>query len=203
MRAEGLADGVGEEVVMAVARAALAVAGGKPLRSWIGYVHFRRLNDLTDRTADMGIFKPAPGVAAAQENKRWARYRGGRCSAFASDCGAATEIPEDWADWVNAMDRAVCMAALTGRSRRVRPKCGRGKLTSMSGQALRLLDEALQLSEEDRAELALRLLDSVGEPAAEVERAWIEEAKRRLAEIQRGEVGTVPWAEARERIFAR
>jgi putative addiction module component (TIGR02574 family) len=73
----------------------------------------------------------------------------------------------------------------------------------MSGQALRLLDEALQLPEEDRAELALRLLDSVGEPADQVERAWIEEAKRRLTEIRRGEVQTVPWAEARARIFAR
>jgi putative addiction module component (TIGR02574 family) len=62
---------------------------------------------------------------------------------------------------------------------------------------------ALQLPEEERAELALRLLDSVGEPAEAVECAWIEEAKRRLAEIQRGEVGTAPWAEARNRIFAR
>ncbi|HMI94633.1 MAG TPA: addiction module protein [Polyangiales bacterium] len=73
----------------------------------------------------------------------------------------------------------------------------------MSGQALRLLDEALQLSEQDRAELALRLLDSVGEPTEEVERAWIEEAKRRLAQIDGGTVQTVPWAEARARIFAR
>lgn len=74
----------------------------------------------------------------------------------------------------------------------------------MSSNALRLLDEALRLPAQDRAELALRLLDSVGdEPASEVERAWIEEAKRRLQEIERGEVSTVPWAVARARIFAR
>jgi putative addiction module component (TIGR02574 family) len=73
----------------------------------------------------------------------------------------------------------------------------------MSGEALRLLDEAMLLSEQDRAELALRLLDSVGEPADQVERAWIEEAKRRLAAIERGEVQTISWSEARERIFAR
>ena len=73
----------------------------------------------------------------------------------------------------------------------------------MSGQALRLLDEALQLPEQDRAELALRLLDSVGEPADQVERAWIDEAKRRLAEIARGTAHTAPWVEARKRIFAR
>ncbi len=74
----------------------------------------------------------------------------------------------------------------------------------MSSNALRRLDEALQLPEQDRAELALRLLDSVGnEPASEVERAWVDEAKRRLLEIERGEVSTVPWPEARSRIFAR
>lgn len=73
----------------------------------------------------------------------------------------------------------------------------------MSRQAQRLLDEALQLSQEDRAEHALRLLDSVGEPDEDVERAWIEEARRRLSEIKRGEVATTRWAEARERIFAR
>jgi putative addiction module component (TIGR02574 family) len=73
----------------------------------------------------------------------------------------------------------------------------------MSSDAIRLLDEALQLPEQDRAELALRLLDSVGEPTDQVETAWIEEAKRRLAEIDRGEVHTVPWPDARLRIFAR
>lgn len=80
----------------------------------------------------------------------------------------------------------------------------------VSSNVRRLLDEAPQLPAEDRAdradraELALRLLDSVGdEPAGEVERAWIEEAKRRPAEIESGEVSTVPWAEARARVFAR
>jgi len=73
----------------------------------------------------------------------------------------------------------------------------------MTSDALKLLDQALQLPEEDRAELAVRLLASVGEPAEEVERAWIEEAERRFGEIERGEVLTVPWSEVRERIFAR
>lgn len=79
----------------------------------------------------------------------------------------------------------------------------RGKLFDMCSQALKVLDEALQLPEQDRAELALRLLDSCGEPTADVERAWIEEARRRLAAIASGEISTVPWTEARERIFAR
>jgi putative addiction module component (TIGR02574 family) len=71
----------------------------------------------------------------------------------------------------------------------------------MSSNALRLLDEAMLLPDEDRAELALRLLDSIGQPAAEVERAWIAEAKQRLAEIESGQVTAVAWADARQRIF--
>ncbi|MDD9966515.1 MAG: addiction module protein [Myxococcales bacterium] len=73
----------------------------------------------------------------------------------------------------------------------------------MSGEAQRLLVEALQLTQEDRTELAMRLLDSVGEPAEQVERAWVEEAKRRLGEIQCGEVAMRPGSKARGRIFAR
>jgi putative addiction module component (TIGR02574 family) len=73
----------------------------------------------------------------------------------------------------------------------------------MSSNALRLLDEALKLPDDDRAEMALRLLDSIGEPVDEVERAWIAEAKKRLTELERGEVETVPWTDACKRIFAR
>ena len=62
----------------------------------------------TESNRRHGIFKPAPRVAAAQENKRWARGGGGGCSGFASDCGAAAEIPEDWADWVNQEDWLTC-----------------------------------------------------------------------------------------------
>jgi hypothetical protein len=63
-----------------------------------------------NRTADTGIFKPAPRVAAAQENKRWARGGGGGCSGFAADCRAAGETPEDWADGVNWVDWALIAA---------------------------------------------------------------------------------------------
>ena len=67
----------------------------------------------------------------------------------------------------------------------------------------RLLLEALGLPAADRAELASALLASVNEPTEHLERTWIDEAKRRLSEIERGEVTTSPWPEARERIFAR
>ncbi|HEU4406658.1 MAG TPA: addiction module protein [Polyangiaceae bacterium] len=74
----------------------------------------------------------------------------------------------------------------------------------MSDPAEKLLDEALKLPESERRALALRLLDSVGdEPEDDVERAWVEEAKRRLDDVRAGRAQAVPWAEARERIFAR
>jgi putative addiction module component (TIGR02574 family) len=46
--------------------------------------------------------------------------------------------------------------------------------------------------------------DSVGdEPEGEVERAWVDEAKRRLDDVRAGRTQVAPWAEARGRIFAR
>jgi putative addiction module component (TIGR02574 family) len=73
----------------------------------------------------------------------------------------------------------------------------------MSADAQRILDEALKLPDQERAALALRLLDSVGEPADEIEHAWIEAAKARLDDIERGRVQTASWTQARARIFAR
>jgi putative addiction module component (TIGR02574 family) len=48
---------------------------------------------------------------------------------------------------------------------------------------------ALQLSIEERAQLAGRLLLSLDEPSeSEVERLWLEEAERRLEEFRKGRV---------------
>lgn len=68
--------------------------------------------------------------------------------------------------------------------------------------AKKLYDEALLLPERERRDLAQRLLESVGdEPDAE--RAWIEVAQGRLVDVRAGRTQLVPWAEARQRIFAR
>ena len=45
-----------------------------------------------------------------------------------------------------------------------------------------------QLTEEERRELALELLDGSVEP--EIEQAWAEEARRRVAQVDSGEVET-------------
>lgn len=74
----------------------------------------------------------------------------------------------------------------------------------MSDPAEKLFDEALKLPEVERRALALRLLDSVSdEPEGEGERAWVDEAKRRLDDVRAGRTQVAPWAEARGRIFAR
>jgi hypothetical protein len=64
---------------------------------------------------------------------------------------------------------------------------------------------ALQLSPEERAELASELLSSLDDLSeAEVERLWIEEAQRRDAQIDAGTAKLIPGdeviAEARARL---
>lgn len=74
----------------------------------------------------------------------------------------------------------------------------------MSNPAEKLLDEAMKLPESERRLIALRLLDSVGEePPEEIERAWTDEALRRLEDLRTGRTQPIPWEEARKRIFAR
>lgn len=60
-----------------------------------------------------------------------------------------------------------------------------------------LLQEALKLPENQRADMAARLLESL-DPACEdrAESEWAEEIQRRLEQVQRGEVACVPWEEA-------
>lgn len=63
-------------------------------------------------------------------------------------------------------------------------------------------DEALQLSQQERARLAVRLLASLEEEAEspeEVERLWLSEAEQRFEELRTGVVRGVP---ARE-VFAQ
>ncbi|RLB51352.1 MAG: hypothetical protein DRJ42_16965 [Deltaproteobacteria bacterium] len=59
----------------------------------------------------------------------------------------------------------------------------------VTSSAKKILDEALSLPEDDRRRVAERLLDTIPrETAEEIERAWNEEAVRRAAELERGEV---------------
>lgn len=60
--------------------------------------------------------------------------------------------------------------------------------------------EALHLSEEERAELAQRLLLSLDAPSeAEISEDWLLEAKRRARELDDGTVEPVPAEEVRRK----
>jgi putative addiction module component (TIGR02574 family) len=65
----------------------------------------------------------------------------------------------------------------------------------------KLFQEALELEQRDRAELAKRLIDSL-DPKTEqdVEEAWMREIDRRTAELDAGTVQTIPWNTVRARL---
>ena len=65
-------------------------------------------------------------------------------------------------------------------------------------------EKAAQLSELERAELALALIESLdGPPDADVEEAWRIEVERRLGQIERGEVQLLRGDEVLERLRHR
>ncbi len=73
----------------------------------------------------------------------------------------------------------------------------------MSHKGQKVLEEALTLSPDERADLAATLIDSLDEQEDEaVEEAWAREIQRRMLEIESGAVKTIPWPEARKRILA-
>jgi len=68
--------------------------------------------------------------------------------------------------------------------------------------AERLLQEALQLSAQEREELALRLAESLGEEKDPAYRAyWETEIRRRLGEIDSGAAELIEWDDGLRRIF--
>ena len=69
-----------------------------------------------------------------------------------------------------------------------------------------LLKQALELPRTDRAALArdiIASLDEPLEPAEDVEAAWLEEVKKRLADVDAGRAKLIPWEEVRAEITAR
>jgi putative addiction module component (TIGR02574 family) len=71
-------------------------------------------------------------------------------------------------------------------------------------QAADVRAAALQLSEQERLELATELLESVeGTPDPEWERAWIEEIDRRVAAAKAAGTSGSEWTEVRSRLLTR
>ena len=68
-----------------------------------------------------------------------------------------------------------------------------------------VLDEALKLAPDDRASVAVELLESLEsgpEERAEVEAAWAAEIERRARRVIRGESSGTPWNDVRRRAEA-
>lgn len=65
------------------------------------------------------------------------------------------------------------------------------------------VQELLNLPAEERAELAVALLDSLDEAAdADADAAWGEEIRRRLDDVTAGRVTPLPWSDARAAILS-
>ena len=78
----------------------------------------------------------------------------------------------------------------------------RSRLSAMERNLKEVFRDAAQLPERDRATLAgllIETLDPVSEP--DVEAAWSEEIKNRVAEIDAGTVELIPWEEVRAELF--
>jgi putative addiction module component (TIGR02574 family) len=74
----------------------------------------------------------------------------------------------------------------------------------MTEKALDLLQRALSLSEEERADLACSLMESLDSLVDEnAETLWNEEISRRIDELDSGKTATVSWDEVRRRISTR
>ena len=74
----------------------------------------------------------------------------------------------------------------------------------MSGNSKSILDAALSLPAEDRAEIAERLMFSLDDRhRAEIETAWEGELQRRANEVDRGDVLLIPGDEAMRRLRER
>ncbi len=74
----------------------------------------------------------------------------------------------------------------------------------MTTSAKRVLKDAMQLTEEERAEIATRLIGSLDaasiEDADQVQASWAAEIERRCAALDAGTTGTTSWKAARRRI---
>ena len=71
----------------------------------------------------------------------------------------------------------------------------------MTYKSQAIVEQSLKLSPTERAEVAEKLIVSLDEvPDADVEQAWQEEIQKRLQQIERGEVKTIPWEEVQKRL---
>lgn len=75
-------------------------------------------------------------------------------------------------------------------------------MQGMSTPVIELFRRASDLPESDRALLAGLPIESLeAEPDEDVERAWLAEVDKRVAELESGAVQTVSWEEVKARLI--
>ncbi len=73
-------------------------------------------------------------------------------------------------------------------------------MQSLTAIANKVFEEALSLPSDERVSLVEKLLTSLNLPIqAEIDRLWVEEAERRVSQIERGDVELIPGDE----VFAK
>ncbi|MCB9756174.1 MAG: addiction module protein [Myxococcales bacterium] len=70
----------------------------------------------------------------------------------------------------------------------------------MGAEARRLLDQALALPDDDRRAFVEELIRSLQGIPVELAPAWRGELEGRIAELERGDVQAVPWADVEDKI---
>jgi putative addiction module component (TIGR02574 family) len=74
----------------------------------------------------------------------------------------------------------------------------------MTQRTQELFQKALTLTEEERAELAGSLIESLDPRIdTDAENAWNQEITRRAAELDSSRAKTIPWEQVQERISSR
>lgn len=72
----------------------------------------------------------------------------------------------------------------------------------MTEETSQLLQAALRLPESERADLAVKLIESLDPPKGDdAEAVWSQEILQRIDELRMGQVKAVPWPEARRQIM--
>jgi putative addiction module component (TIGR02574 family) len=73
----------------------------------------------------------------------------------------------------------------------------------MTQRSLELLQQALSLTEEERADLAASLLNTLdGSPDPNAESLWQEEIARRASDLDSGKAKTTPWQDVQSQVSA-
>jgi len=73
----------------------------------------------------------------------------------------------------------------------------------MTQRSLELLQQALSLTEEERADIVASLLNSLeASPDPDAESLWQEEVSRRVSDLDSGKAKTIPWQHVQSQVSA-